>query len=132
MRNGKSELYNYKNADLWDLKFKEGSIVMVDRGGYYGKITLGKAGFFVKLALLCVAVCLLVTSFTLLMKYDRLVDEQERLEAEIAAAEVRAAELEYELGAPMDRDYIIRVAHKKLGLVLPEEIVYYTDLESID
>lgn len=104
---------------------------MVDRGSYLGRITLGKAGFFVKLALLCVVVCLLVTSFTLLMKYNRLINEQERLEAEIADAEVRAAELEYELAAPMDRDYIIRIAHKKLGLVLPEEIIYYTDLESI-
>ncbi len=105
---------------------------MVDRGGFYGKITLGKAGFFVKLALLCVSVCLLVSSFAMFVKYNRLISEQERLEAEIAEAEVRAAELEYELEAPMDRDYIIRIAHKKLGLVLPQEIVYYTDLESIE
>ena len=82
------------------------------------------------MALVAVAVCLIVASFVSFMEYRRLCDAESRLEAEIAAAEVRAAELEYELERPMDKDYIIRVARRKLGLVLPEEIVYYTDLET--
>ena len=99
-------------------------------GKFYGRVTLGKAGFFVKTALLVVALCLLVTAFSLFMEYRRLGDTQKRLEEDIAAAEVRAAELQYELDEPIDREYILRVARKKLGLVLPEEIVYYTDLET--
>lgn len=43
---------------------------------------------------------------------------------------MRVAELKYELDAPMDEEYILRVARKKLGLVLPEEIIYYTDIET--
>ena len=96
---------------------------MNGRRRFYGRITLGKAGFFVKIALCAVVVCLLITSFSLLMEYNRLGNTESKLEAEISEAEVRAAE-------PMDREYIMRVARKRLGLVLPDEIVYYTDLES--
>lgn len=103
---------------------------MNGRGKFYGRITLGKAGFFVKIALCAVVVCLLITSFSLLMEYNRLGNTESKLEAEISEAEVREAELQYELDEPMDREYIMRVARKRLGLVLPDEIVYYTDLES--
>ena len=103
---------------------------MNGRRRFYGRITLGKAGFFVKIALCAVVVCLLITSFSLLMEYNRLGNTESKLEAEISEAEVRAAELHYELDEPMDREYIMRVARKRLGLVLPDEIVYYTDLES--
>ena len=103
---------------------------MYGRGKFYGRITLGKAGFFVKIALCAVVVCLLITSFSLLMEYNRLGNTESKLEAEISEAEVRAAELQYELDEPMDREYIMRVARKRLGLVLPDEIVYYPDLES--
>lgn len=103
---------------------------MNGRGRFYGRITLGKAGFFVKIALCAVVVCLLITSFSLLMEYNRLGNTESKLEAEISEAEVRVAELQYELDEPMDREYIMRVARKRLGLVLPDEIVYYTDLES--
>lgn len=102
---------------------------MNESGRFYRKVTLGKAGFFVKIALFAVVVCLLVTSFGMLIKYNRLVGEQKKLEAGIEKAEVRAAELKYELDAPMDKEYIMRVARKKLGLVLPEEIIYYTDID---
>ncbi len=94
----------------------------------YGKVTLGKAGFFVKIALLAVVACILITSFSLLIEYNRLSEEKQQLEESISEAEVRAAELKYELDAPMDKEYILRVARKKLGLVLPEEIIYYTDI----
>lgn len=103
---------------------------MNGRRRFYGRITLGKAGFFVKIALCAVVVCLLITSFSLLMEYNRLGNTESKLEAEISEAEVREAELQYELDEPMDREYIMRVARKRLGLVLPDEIVYYTDLES--
>ena len=103
---------------------------MNDGRNYYGKITLGKAGFFVKIAIFAVVVCILVSSLSLLIEYNRLSADKAELEEKISDAEVRVAELKYELDAPMDEEYILRVARKKLGLVLPEEIIYYTDIET--
>lgn len=103
---------------------------MNDGRNYYGKITLGKAGFFVKIAIFAVVVCILVSSLSMLIEYNRLSADKAELEEKISDAEVRVAELKYELDAPMDEEYILRVARKKLGLVLPEEIIYYTDIET--
>ena len=32
------------------------------------------------------------------------------------------------LSSPVDYDYIVRVAREKLGLHLPDEIIYYNDI----
>ena len=37
-------------------------------------------------------------------------------------------ELEYLIESPIDYDYIVRVAREKLVLHLPDEIVYYNDI----
>ena len=41
----------------------------------------------------------------------------------------RVDELENKLEAPFDDDYIIKVAKEKLNYCLPEEIIFYNDLE---
>jgi len=39
-------------------------------------------------------------------------------------------QLEEDLNSPIDGDYIIRIARKKLGLCMPNEIVFYNDLSN--
>lgn len=39
-------------------------------------------------------------------------------------------QLEEDLNSPIDRDYIIRIARKKLGLCMPNEVVFYNDLSN--
>ena len=39
-------------------------------------------------------------------------------------------QLEEDLNSPIDRDYIIRIARKKHGLCMPNEIVFYNDLSN--
>lgn len=41
----------------------------------------------------------------------------------------RVDELSNKLEAPFDGDYIIKVAKEKLNYCLPEEIIFYNDLE---
>ena len=78
--------------------------------------------------LLSVLVIASITVFvTGLMKYDELQREKETLEKEKEALELEIEELQYLLDCPVDYDYIIRVAREKLGLHLPDEIIYYTD-----
>ena len=90
--------------------------------------TIGKAAIFVKIALILTVVMILVISLNMLLQYSRLLQEKEALETQIEDCRENIEELEYLIEAPMDRDYIIRIAREKLGLVLPDEIVYHTDV----
>lgn len=87
---------------------------------------------FVKVMLRVIPALLLVTSIgmfiTGMMKYDELGRKKEELERRVDALEYEIDELEFLLDCPIDYDYIVRVARDKLGLHLPNEIVYYNDV----
>ncbi len=74
---------------------------------------------------------LLLTSIaafgTGLMKYNELQREKKLLEDKVEKYEAEVEKLEYLLDSPIDYDYIVRVAREKLGLHLPDEIIYYND-----
>ncbi len=61
------------------------------------------------------------------LKYNELMREAERLEEKRDALEDEIAEMRYLIDSPIDYDYIVRVAREKLGLHLPDEIIYYND-----
>lgn len=85
--------------------------------------TVGK---FLLIGLLISAVIIFVTGF---IRYSELSDEKDALKAQISSKEEDIEEKEYLLDIPLtDKDYIVRVAKEKLGLFLPGEIVYYSDL----
>ncbi len=89
---------------------------------------LSKAGTFIKIALILAIIILLILSANILMEYSEILAENDRIQAEINDAEDRVGELEYLIDMPKnDKSLIIRIAREKLGLVLPEEIVYYSD-----
>lgn len=89
---------------------------------------LSKAGIFIKIALILIMIILLILSANSLMEYSEILKETETVDAEIEDAQNRVDELQYLIDAPKnDRSLIIRIAREKLGLVLPEEIVYYSD-----
>lgn len=89
---------------------------------------MGKASIFVKLALIVIIAVLIILSVNMLMQYGELVQQKNELSGKIDECREQIEELEYMINAPMDEDYIIRVAKDKLGLVLPEEIIFYTDM----
>ena len=62
------------------------------------------------------------------LEYNTLQAKRNALAAQVAAAEERIEALTSRLDAPFDDDYIIQVAREKLNLRLPEEIVFYNDL----
>lgn len=66
--------------------------------------------------------------FAGVMEYKELHSERVRLEAEVEKLENEIDELKYLIDSPVDYDYIVRVARKKLGLYLPDEIIYYSDM----
>lgn len=100
----------------------------VKKREFFRDSPLSKAGIFIKIALILIIIILLILSANSLMEYSEILRETEAVEAEINDAQNRVDELEYLIDAPKnDRSLIIRIAREKLGLVLPEEIVYYSD-----
>ncbi len=76
--------------------------------------------------LLVSAIIIFVASF---IRYSELQNQKKALSEQIKETEENIEETEYLLGIPLtDKDYIIRIAKEKLGLFLPDEIVYYSDL----
>lgn len=89
---------------------------------------MSKAGIFIKIAIILIIIILLVLSANSLMQYSEILNETAAVEAEIDAAKERVDELEYLIDVPKnDKSLIIKIAKEKLGLVLPEEIVYYSN-----
>ncbi len=80
-----------------------------------------------RLLLATLIVSSLAMFFTGIMKYNELMREKEILEQKKEVLEDEIAELKYLIDCPVDYDYIVRVAREKLGLHLPDEIVYYND-----
>ena len=103
-------------------------LIKVKKKEYLNENPTSKAWIFVKLALILVIITVLIISAVSLMEYSEILNQTENIDKEIAEAQNRVDELQYLIDMPKnDRSFIIRIAREKLGLVLPEEIVYYSD-----
>lgn len=81
---------------------------------------------FLLVGLLIFSVIVFIAGF---IRYSELQNDKRALQEQIAEKQESIEESEYLLDVPItDRDYIIRIAKEKLGLFLPDEIVYYSDL----
>lgn len=80
-----------------------------------------------RVALAVLVVTSIIVFANRVMQYNALLEEQKRLEEELADHREIQAELEEYLGAEVDREYIIRVA-KSMGLHFPEEEIFYNDV----
>ena len=79
----------------------------------------------IKIGVGVLIVAVLIKSAKLLMDYNEAVRERELKERIIAELELQRDELEYEYELAFDRDNVIRIARRELGLVLPQEITYF-------
>lgn len=82
----------------------------------------------IKLLIGILLVASVIMLFGGIMKYNELEAERKRLENEVADLEAEIDELQYLIDSPVDYDYIVRIAREKLNLYLPDEIVYYSDI----
>ena len=85
------------------------------------------AKVLLRLAISILLVASLSMFATGVLRYQELMREKAALEADKDRLTVEIEELKYLIDCPVDRDYIVRVAREKLGLALPDEIVYYND-----
>lgn len=83
---------------------------------------------FVRLAVLVLMITMLVMAARLMMEYNELREQADRLRLQIETSTHEIEALQAQLDAPFDEDYVIRIAKEKLNLSLPQEIVFYNDL----
>lgn len=60
-----------------------------------------------------------------LMKYNELKQEKEKLQEQIQQHQDDINKLNRDIVAPMDDEYIIKVAREKLNLYFPDETIFY-------
>lgn len=100
----------------------------VKKREFFKDSPMSKAGIFIKIAAIIIIILLLILSAKSLMEYSDILKETEVVADQIDKTQERLDELEYLIDAPKnDRSMIIRIAREKLGLVLPEEVVYYSN-----
>ena len=83
---------------------------------------------FVRIALIVVVLVCVITILRLQIQFNNLNDEKKLLEAQVQEYAEDIEELKAEIARPFDDEYVIRVAREKLGYHLPDEIIYYNDL----
>lgn len=88
-----------------------------------------KNNIFLRVALIVLALFCLGTILSLQLEYNRLQNQRELLEKQISVSQTKIDELQSALNAPFDDEYVIKFAREKLNYRLPEEIVFYNDLD---
>ncbi|MBQ3638573.1 MAG: septum formation initiator family protein [Clostridia bacterium] len=81
---------------------------------------------FVRVSMLVLVVFCLVAFVTLRLKQNDLYAKERALQAEIDRMNEYINELQAEIDRPFDDDYVAEIAHEKLGLRYPQEIVFYS------
>lgn len=87
-----------------------------------------RTNIFVRIAVIIVIVVCLITILKLQIQFNRLNEEKKVLTAQVNEYREDIEELKAEIERPFDDEYVIRVAREKLGYHLPDEIIYYNDL----
>lgn len=82
---------------------------------------------FVKVAIVLFIIIALFSLTQMMMKYNEYVEKKQNLEKEAEMYRLKIEELESELDAPFDKEYIIKIARQKLNLTLPYTVIFYND-----
>lgn len=86
------------------------------------------SNFFLKIAMALFIVFAIVLIVQLQLEFNTLRQDKEEIEEEIRLRREEIAELNYELELPMNEEYILRVARKKLKYYPYDAVVFYNDI----
>ena len=81
--------------------------------------------FLIRIFLALLFVFAVVFFLWSLMKYNKNMELKKEKEAYIEQLDDEVAQLQYLIDAPLDDAYKIRIAREKLGMCLPDEIVFH-------
>ena len=87
-----------------------------------------ETSIIVKIAIAVLFAAIIITVFTLVMKYNNLMTKRDALKSQVEKEKIQLEKLQEEAGRDFDEDYIKKIAREELGYRMPDEIVYYNDL----
>ncbi len=79
-----------------------------------------------RIAILMLLVLFTVTFMILRLRQSELEARADTLREEVNDMEEYISELQADIDRPFDDDYVAEIAHDKLGLRYPQEIIYYS------
>ena len=80
---------------------------------------------FMRIIILTVVFFFSVVYITVRLQQNDLEAKAEQLQGQIEAAQAEIDELQAEIDRPFDDEYVAKIAHEKLGLRYPHEIIFY-------
>lgn len=86
------------------------------------------AKYMISAAVIIVIIALIVVAFSLQVRTNKLLEENEELKSRLADINYTNEQLEKDLDKEVDDDYVKKVAEDELGLIPPDSKVYYSDL----
>ncbi|MBQ4067026.1 MAG: septum formation initiator family protein [Clostridia bacterium] len=89
-----------------------------------------ETGIFVKIAIFAFSVFAVISIVQLQLQFNEYKAQRDKLQEEVDGLIDEKEELENEKAGINDDDYVIKVAKDKLNLRLPEEIIFYNDLNN--
>ena len=87
-----------------------------------------ETSIIVKIAIAVLFAAIIITVFTLVMKYNNLMTKRDALKAQVEKEKIQLEKLQEEAGRDFDEEYIKKIAREELGYRMPDEIIYYNDL----
>ncbi|MBR4255588.1 MAG: septum formation initiator family protein [Clostridia bacterium] len=87
-----------------------------------------EASIFVKISLALLSVIFVIGVLSLSLRYNELTKKRDRLRAQVEQEQLELEKLLDEVNAEFDNEYIIKIAREELGYRMPDEIIYYNNL----
>ena len=87
-----------------------------------------RTNLFVKFAMVVIIIVCVFTIIKLQIQFNELNTQRKQLIAQVEEYNDLIEQKTEQLDEPFDEEYVIRVARSKLGYHLPDEVIYYNDL----
>lgn len=89
-----------------------------------------ETSLFVKIALALLTVIFVIMVMTLSLRYNELTKKRDRLKSQVEAEQLELEKLLDEVNADYNDEYIIKIAREELGYRMPDEVIYYNNLNN--
>ena len=85
---------------------------------------------FVKISLALLTVIFVIMVLSLSLRYNELTRKRDQLKAQVEQEQLELEKLIDEVNADYNDEYIIKIAREELGYRMPDEVIYYNNLNN--
>lgn len=85
---------------------------------------------FVKISIALLTVIFVIMVMSLSMQYNSLTKKRDQLKKQVESEQLELEKLLEEVNAEFNDEYIIKIAREELGYRMPDEVIYYNNLNN--